>query len=300
MRFRPNFKSSDKSPAIYANGQSQPSSMLKRLFRGHSQRDDKRHSKEIDYIFTHFFPLWTPISCHRICAQTGIPFQRIYNWKKQWSQNPSWLPYIYSFRGFQHRIFTDQEEREIADYITQKYFIPGHLFTNTTFRQIVTQAYLEKYRDDENLPKFNCSPCFITGFKHRNKFASRRVHLKRRPQVTNEQRERWIQRLGELLREVSDHIRIINVDESCWRVYPDALRTWERTGSQNVSLSVQGNEKDSFTVVAAIPPARTKLPLWMITEGRTERVQISHFGNVGYHQTYHSESGWQITETFRQ
>jgi hypothetical protein len=38
----------------------------------------------------------------------------------------------------------------------------------------------------------------------------------------------------------------------------------------------------------------------MRAEGRTESVEISHFGDVGYHQTAHSGSGWQTTETFKQ
>jgi hypothetical protein len=54
-----------------------------------------------------------------------------------------------------------------------------------------------------------------------------------------------------LLSDVNDHSRIINADESCWRVYPGALKTWVPIGSQNVHLLVNGNEKDSFNV---IPP----------------------------------------------
>jgi hypothetical protein len=277
-----------------------PSAILKRLFRGHPQRDYKRNPKEIDHIFTHLFPRWMPTSYHTISAQTGIPFQRLYDWRTQWSRDPTWRPYIHTFRGRHHRIFSDEEERHITEYIVQNYLLPGYLFTDATFRQIAIEAYLEKSKDNENPTKFDCSPHFITGFKERNRFSSRRVHLKRRPQVAQEARDAWIQKLADLLHEVPDHTRIINADESCWRVYPDALKTWARTGSQNISLSVDGNNKDSFTIVAAITAARTKLPLWMIAAGRTERVEASHFGDVGYHQTAHSETGWQTTDTFTQ
>jgi hypothetical protein len=92
----------------------------------------------------------------------------------------------------------------------------------------------------------------------------------------------------------------VNVDESCWRVYPHALQTWAPTGAQNISLAVDRNEKDSFTVVAAITAARTKLPLFLIVAGKTNRVEQSHFGNVAHHQTAHSQSGWQTAEAFQQ
>jgi hypothetical protein len=85
-----------------------------------------------------------------------------------------------------------------------------------------------------------------------------------------------------------------------WRVYPHALQTWAPTGAQNISLAVDGNEKDSFTVVAAITAAGTKLPLFLIAPGKTGRVEQSHFADVAHHQTAHSHSGWQTAETFLQ
>jgi hypothetical protein len=94
--------------------------------------------------------------------------------------------------------------------------------------------------------------------------------MKRRPGVTPEQRAAWIATLVQLLRDVPDHHNIVNVDDSCWRVYPHALQTWAPTGAQNISLAVDGNEKDSFTVAAAIMAASTKLPLFLIAAGKMD------------------------------
>jgi hypothetical protein len=76
-------------------------------------------------------------------------------------------------------------------------------------------AYLEKFSDDQMRKQFNCSPGFIASFKERNRFSSRRAHLKRRPIVSEESKAEWMARLAGLLRDVADHTRIINVDESC-------------------------------------------------------------------------------------
>jgi hypothetical protein len=184
--------------------------------------------------------------------------------------------------------------------VTLNYILPGNLFTDATFQTIVIQPFLEKHREDEIPPRIDCSPRFIRGFKDQNNFASRRAHLKRRPHVSTEERETWLTRLEQLLREVPDHTRIINVDESCRQVEPGALRTWTIRVTQNVALRLNGNQKDSFIVVAAITAARTKLPPCMIAAGKTDRVEASHFGDVGYHRTAHSESGWQTSETFTQ
>jgi hypothetical protein len=48
---------------------------------------------------------------------------------------------------------------------------------------------------------------------------------------------------AQLLVDVPNHERIVNMDESCWRVHTDGLRTWDPTGRQNVRLLIDGNEK---------------------------------------------------------
>jgi hypothetical protein len=271
---------------------------LKRLFRGRPQRDYKRQRHTIEYIFTHIFPQWGPNSSKRYSQSLGIPPQRLYDWKARWMQDPEWRPWLYTLRGEHHRVFSDAEERAIADYIVQNYLVPGALFTDSTFREIAMTAYLEKSDDDQARKQFNCSPGFIASFKQRNRFSSRRAHLKRRPVVSEESKTAWVARLSTLLRDVADHTRIINVDESCWRVHPGQLQTWAPTGSQNVSVVISGSDKESFTVVAAITAARTKLPLCLIAVGKTSSVEESHFGEIGYHHADHSESGWQTEETF--
>jgi hypothetical protein len=55
---------------------------------------------------------------------------------------------------------------------------------------------------------------------------------------------------------------------------------------------------DAFTVVAAITAARTKLWLSPIAVGRTDFVEAVDFGDVAYHRTDQSESGWTTCETF--
>jgi hypothetical protein len=90
---------------------------LNRVFRGHPQRDSKRHHGDIDFIFTRIFPQWTSTSYLTISQQISIPFQRLYAWKTKWAQDPNWRPSIYDLRGLHHRVFTKEEEQALADYI---------------------------------------------------------------------------------------------------------------------------------------------------------------------------------------
>jgi hypothetical protein len=48
-----------------------------------------------------------------------------------------------------HRIFTDPEEQTITDHMFVNWFLPGRLFTDATFVEIATAAFLEKCKDTE-------------------------------------------------------------------------------------------------------------------------------------------------------
>jgi hypothetical protein len=53
-----------------------------------------------------------------------------------------------------------------------------------------------------------------------------------------------------------------------------------------------------FTVVAAATAARTKFSPSLLAAGQTDAIEEFHFGDSGYHQTDHSESGWMTTDRF--
>jgi hypothetical protein len=69
------------------------------------------------------------------------------------------------------------------------------------------------------------------------------------------------------------------------------MKTWAETGTQNVQTHIDGNEKDSFAVMATVTAVRTKLPLVLIASGKTEQCKVGQFGqNIADHSTDHSES----------
>jgi hypothetical protein len=72
------------------------------------------------------------------------------------------------------------------------------------------------------------------------------------------------------------------------------------TGTKNVQTHIDGNEKDSFTVMATVTAARTKLPPVLIASGKTDRCEVRPFGkDTADHRTDHSESGWTTVDPFQ-
>lgn len=184
----------------------------------------------------------------------------------------------------------------MADFILENYIVPGKMFTNDDFKEMALQAFQEKYRDAEEMPVFTASNGFVQGFKQRNSFVTRRVHVKRRPPRRVELEEQFCERMSTLLSTV-DGDRIINCDETFWRCYPADLRTWGTKGANDVRIYVNGAAKEGVTVLAAITATRCKLPLWIIAKGTTERCH-AQLGNTQGHNVTHSESGWSTVETF--
>lgn len=131
---------------------------------------------------------------------------------------------------------------------------------------------------------------FISNFKKRNGFSSRRSRFSRRPVTSEDKIGGWKAEMKNLFATVSLD-RIVNCDETSWQLFPNGILTWADTGSDNIQTKVNGNTKDSITVMGTITAANTKLPLHMIAKGSTERAEISQFGDISYHKSTHSTNG---------
>jgi hypothetical protein len=79
-------------------------------------------------------------------------------------QKSTWRPWISTFRGQQHRMFTDDEERSIDNYIMQNFRVLEVLFTDAISREIATIAYSEKFQDCPMPRPFNYSAGFNASF----------------------------------------------------------------------------------------------------------------------------------------
>jgi hypothetical protein len=95
----------------------------------------------------------------------------------------------------------------------------------------------------------------------------------------------------------ADPERVRNCDETSWKLYPNGIFTRAGTGSQNVVVNVTGNDKNSITVMTSVTLAKTKLPLYILAKGRTERCESSQLGELRLHQSDHSPTGWMTEQT---
>jgi hypothetical protein len=117
--------------------------------------------------------------------------------------------------------------------IISKYGDAGRLFTSATF--MAMDKWMELGRDPN---EFKWSDKFICAFKERNRFSSRRCHVKRRdPDGDGEKIEAWTQNIKNLMaaHHANDSLdMIVNCDEIAWRIIPSSLLTWAPVGRDGV------------------------------------------------------------------
>ena len=80
----------------------------------------------------------------QVAKETGIPYSTISRWHQELGKNIHFNP-INRKWGTHRRIFSDEEEDAIADYIVENYIRPGYHFTDDDFKDIALQAWREKY-----------------------------------------------------------------------------------------------------------------------------------------------------------
>jgi hypothetical protein len=237
-----------------------------------------------------------------IFRRTGVPAKTVNGWYRKWLMDDRWRPYSTKRCGKHRRIFTERQERDLAEKIRSDFTNKGLLFTDADFRLLAIDCYY-KWHDDDPASwvaamarDFICSNGFIHRFKKRHRMTSRRVHFKRRPAPDPARRKQWDMKMEELFRSVP-WSHILNCDETCWRLYPNGILTWAEIGSENVLAEIDGDEKAGITAMATITADNRKLPLYCIAKGKTTRCEASQLGLAAPNGSDHSESGWQTTET---
>lgn len=240
--------------------------------------------------------------CHvltNISSKFNVKRKTLENWKSKWDVNPDWVPYDTSVKGDFHRIFTDEQEQTISEYIEFNYVEPGLYFSDIDFKSLCFDT-LDNL--NENKPKFSCSPHFIRNFKDRNRFSSRKAHFKRRPDISNNQKQ-----IDDFKRQISQLINdarqanepVVNGDETQWQILPTNIKTWAKTNAKNVNINTTEDQKFHVTCMGSITADGKKLPCFMIAHGTSEYDEFEQFGeDLDPNSSSHSAKSYMTTEVF--
>ena len=233
-----------------------------------------------------------------ISKHTKFKVKTLYEWSDRLKKDPNYSPLSQQY-GKHRRIFTDEEEDNITDYIITQILLKGILFTDQDFEDLIMCAFIEKFKDEEDykkIPQFVCSKGFIYNFKKKHRLSSKRCHAKRRPDNKQYDKE-FCYEMHKLFEEIPLYY-ICNVDETALTTIPSFLQSWHMVGHDHVVRYIQANEKERITVVVGITADGNKLPLQFITKGKTEVAIDNHIGDVPGHMRACNENGWSTEDTF--
>ena len=260
-------------------------------------RPQRHYCDQADVLVKIFEDIDKKMGLKAISVKYRCALSTLYRWKKRRQEQHDWMPN--KDRTARNRIFTEDEERQIAEEICGVYLNQGLLFTDQEFRQVILERYVQKYihSDREKIPDFNCSNGYIYDFKRKHRFSSRRAHAKRICVVKDADLHHWREQIRDLL-EHGDRDCIINADQTSWAMFPSNVLTWARTGDENIAINIQHSAKETITVLASVTANGGRLPLYILAKGTTDKVLESQLGDTFGHWKNFSENGWQTSETF--
>ena len=117
--------------------------------------------------------LLTSRSAGPVSREFYMPRSTAYSWEAQKRKDGDWAPLETSRYGQHRRVFTKEEEDQIADYIRKEVLPTGLLLTDEACRRILIQKCHEKVLKNPGwCVPFTCSHGSVTDFKRRHGFAS--------------------------------------------------------------------------------------------------------------------------------
>lgn len=246
--------------------------------------------------------------CHfvsRIAALHGINRKTLRGWMKKWDEDKSWNPFYTKNHGSFHRIFNDQQEDNIMEYIDANYISEGNYFSDSQFQTVVFDAFNLIHEDDLEIPNFNCSAHFIHDFKTRHNVSSKMAHFKQRSKNNPKSDNTYvIDEFKATIQSVIENARlkgepVVNGDETGFQILPNCVKTWAYKNSSNVSINVLDSTKERISVMASITSTNCKLPLFIIAGANSEEENDDLLGQlIEPNISTFSKKSYMTTENF--
>jgi hypothetical protein len=219
-----------------------------------------------------------------ISAETHVPITTLYSWRERFRTTPSWRPSRQHFAE-NRRVFSDDVEEIIANFIRSNFVEPGRSLTRTTLHPLIlalVHDLIPEHVLDDSFLNFKSFGHFLSRFMPRAGLSFRKARAARRPAIDHEECMRFLGKLAAAYHRYPPHL-ILNFDECNWYLVMAGEQTVAERGAECVHQDVNGDPKANFTFFATITAEGQKLPLIFIAKGKTIRCH-KQFGSQDHHQ----------------
>ena len=153
-----------------------------------------------------------------ISKKYNIKYKTLLNKYKKWNDDDKLNIFNDENRGGHKKIFTENEEYELSEYIKNLYIRNGIYFDNDCVKILALKKYNLIHDKDDNNINFNCSDGWVTDFKKRWKLITKGYnYCKKSIKVDNIQIIEYKQKCSYVDR-MYYKMYIFNLDETFWKI----------------------------------------------------------------------------------
>ena len=223
-----------------------------------------------------------------IHQDTEIPQGTLADWHKRLQTRPNWAPWKADVKGRQ--TLSPAIEANIKAYIKDNYIDTGRPCTSNVVKNLARDAFAAADSTSIGRERFAASNKWEQGFLKRANLSLRTPSVDRRGVISEEYAAYFLMRVEAAFGRLPPEF-IYNMDETCWRFINAPRLVIGEKGSAAVKLCTKKSPKKSFTAIGTITAAGDRLPLWILTKGKTNAC-LGKFGDQGETELHYSESGW--------
>jgi hypothetical protein len=194
------------------------------------------------------------------------------------------------------RLLDDSEEDELAHVIRTEFIEKEKYCPSCCILNMARRLWIQNHQEETGVPQFSYH--WLARFLASHHLSLRKPHIKRRSDPDDDSVCAFLAEIEWIMSAIPPG-KVVNADETGWRVVDGELRTVANVGAESVTCRFPCDEKMSVTVIAAVSFAGDKLPLWVIAKGKTVRceskIREGHLMQAirsGRLLVTHSESGW--------
>ena len=231
--------------------------------------------------------------CRRLSELTGVPKSTIYEWNQNHFRDPTWRPWHTHREGMSLKF-----SREDCELLRQTLLSDPRMSHKEVNADVILQMLRGIWTTAHPHQEFpQMSVLTVRRLLRSWGWTWRRSHKRRRPGVDPRAALHFVHEVMFVLAEEVEPWQVVNADEMAFLLYPHGYYTWARRGRDAVQIHVEGNEKQSYTVMAAVTMDCRKLPLFTIVQGKTVASERGlELDPQGPHVSAHTPSGWMTTE----
>jgi hypothetical protein len=156
----------------------------------------------------------------KVQSITKVPLRTLYAWSERIRVDPEWHPTAEHFSE-NARVFPDEIEEHMANFILVNYVDPGRSLTRTTLQPLILMLVQDMVSEgilDQEALNFQWSYHFLVFFLQRMGLSFRRARPERRPAIDDDECAQFMTDLL-LAFQLYPPDHILNFDESSWFLF---------------------------------------------------------------------------------